>query len=65
MCKLGGWKNILFQTYNPYPFLRISAEVVEAEERITEKRVRSYLMRVRMEELCFNGSPFQGIKAKL
>lgn len=48
MCKLGGWRNILFQTFNPYPFLKISAEVVEAEEKNTIDRPRSYLMKVNM-----------------
>lgn len=29
LCKLGGWKNIIFQTDNPIPFLKISADVVQ------------------------------------
>ena len=27
--KLAGWKNILFQTYNPIPFLKINGEVIK------------------------------------
>jgi hypothetical protein len=29
MCKLGGWKNIIYQSFNPYPFLKINAEVIQ------------------------------------
>lgn len=29
VCKLGGWKNMIFQTSNPFPFLKIGAEVLK------------------------------------
>lgn len=63
LCKLGGWKNILFQTNNPIPFLKISAEVVL--EGGDNALGRKYLMRVPMSEFNLNSSPFQKNYAKL
>lgn len=62
LCKLGGWKNIIFQTENPIPFLKISGEVV-AEGKEAEKR--NYLMKINMGEFNLLASPFQKVYAKL
>ena len=60
--KLGGWKNALFQTNNPIPFLKIGATIIsEAEEKIG----RIYLMNLNLREFCLTTSPYSKMYAKL
>lgn len=62
MMKIGGWKNALFQTDNPIPFLKLGATVLVENK---EEYATSYLMNLNMEEFSLSSSPFNKIYAKL
>jgi hypothetical protein len=64
LIKLSGWKNVLFETRNPIPFLKIGGEVV-AESGGSKVYGRTYLMKINTHQLNLTVSPFQKVYAKL
>lgn len=64
LCKIGGWKNIIFPTSNPIPFLKIGADVVgEGTSELTNNK--NYLMRINMTDFNLLVNPFRKVYAKL
>ena len=63
LIKIGGWKNIIFQTNNPVPFLKMNGNVIKDRKR--ENGTSSYLMQINMQGFHLVASSFHKIYAKL
>lgn len=64
MCRMCGWRNVIFSTEDAVPLLRINAEVVGESNRNPQKD-KLYLMRVRLGEMSFSLSPFNKLQPSL
>ena len=64
MCRMCGWRNVIFSTEDAVPLLRINAEVVGESSRNPQKD-KLYLMRVRLGEMSFSLSPFNKLQPSL
>lgn len=63
LMKIGGWKNILFQTNNPIPFLKMNGNVIKDQKR--DNGVSNYLMQMNLQGFHLGTTSFHKIYAKL
>ena len=64
ICQIGGWRNIIFTTQNPVPFLKINSDVI-AESSEEHPQDKLYLMKLKLSKMSLLSSPFQNMYPRL